>query len=557
MSELLPILNDFYTNEKSKANQVYLRQPQGKEWKTYTWAEVGNQARKLVTALYDLGLKKGDHVALSSKNCSHWIMADLALMIGGFVSVPLYPNLNKDQLKVVLEKSDSKLLIAGKLEEWDEMSKGIPDGMPIIKTPHYKGNAKVTQGHDWDELLKDKAPYEGNPLPDIDALWTILFTSGTTGTPKGVMLSHRCLSTLIDNEMKSRDMGLFEINNARYFSFLPLNHIAERVLVEIASIVSGGTVSFADSLDTFVDNLNETKPTLFFAVPRIWTKFQQGVFKKMDPAKLDRLLKIPILSGIVKKKIKKGLGLSDTVLFLTAAAPTPVALKKWYKKLGIELREIYGMTETCGGITLMPAGANAEGSVGKAISNTQVKLDPETGEIIAKSAWNMLGYYKDEEKSDEVIKDGWMHTGDKGEMDAQGFLRIVGRTTDTFKSSKGKYILPVPIEDKLISNEYIEQICLVGLGLPQPMALINLSENGVSEDRETVKASLASHLDEVNSKLESYKKVSSYVITKDNWTIANKLITPTLKVRRGFIHDMYSPKYDGWVETKDKVIFES
>ena len=556
MADLRPIISEFYVNEKALADKVFLRQPYGSEWKTLTWTEVGQQARKLVTALREMGMQPGDHIALSSKNCYHWVIADIALMIGGYVSVPLYPNLNKDQLKVVLDISDAKLFIAGKLEEWDEMSKGIPADMPIIKTPFYPGNAKVTKGKEWDELIKDAAPFQGDPIPDLDTLWTILFTSGTTGTPKGVMLSHRNVSTLIENEKVNVDMGLYKMTDPKFFSFLPLNHIAERVLVEIAGITTGGVISFAESLDTFVQNLNETKPTLFFAVPRIWTKFQQGVFKKMDPKKLNRLLSIPIISGIIKKKIKDNLGLSNTTLFLTAAAPTPAALKRWYGKLGIPLREIYGMTETSGGITLMPLGADKEGSVGKAISNTEVKLDPDTGEILAKSAWNMLGYYKDQEKTDQVLKDGWMHTGDKGVMDSEGFLKIVGRTTDTFKSSKGKYILPVPLEDKLISNEYIEQICVVGLGMPQPMALINLSENGKSASKEDVIASLESHLGKANDKLEGYKKVSCYVITKDDWTIANKLTTPTLKVRRGFIDDKYSAQYDAWSESKEKVIFE-
>jgi long-subunit acyl-CoA synthetase (AMP-forming) len=327
-------------------------------------------------------------------------------------------------------------------------------------------------------------------------------------------------------------------------------------LIEVAAITTGGPISFAESLESFVKNLNATNPTLFFAVPRIWTKFQQGIFSKMDPGRLNTLLKIPIVSGLIKNKIKKGLGLSNTQLFLTAAAPTPVALKKWYAKLGIQLKEIYGMTETCGGITLMPKNEDKEGTVGKAISNTQVKLNPDTGEIIAKSDWNMVGYYKDEEKTLEVLKDGWMHTGDKGVMDSEGFLKIVGRTTDTFKSSKGKYILPVPIEDKLISNEYIEQICIVGLGLPQPLALINLSENGKKTNQKEVQQSLAEHLEKVNTGLESYNKVSSYVVTAEEWTIVNKLITPTLKVRRGFIHDKYAKKYDEWAESKESVIFE-
>ncbi|WP_235295765.1 AMP-binding protein [Portibacter marinus] len=556
MSELKPILHEFYKNEKAKANDVFLRQPDGGVYKEYTWAEAGQAARKFVNVLKGKGYKKGDHIALISKNCCHWIIADLALMMGEFVSVPLYANLSNDQLNVVLEKSDAKLLLVGKLDEWDHLSKGVPADMPIIKFPHYQGNATIDRGEDWDDLLANAQPMEGDPLPPIKDLWTILFTSGTTGTPKGVMLTHEHLSILIDREMEEANMGLYEMTNPRFFSFLPLNHIAERVLVEVGGITAGGSISFAESLDTFVDNLKSTNPTLFFAVPRIWTKFQQGVFAKMEPKKMDRLLKIPIISGIVKNKIKKGLGLGDTQIFLTAAAPTPVALKRWYNRLGIKLREIYGMTETCGGITMTPKNEDKEGTVGKAISITEVKLDTETGEILSKAPWNMSGYYKEEEKTREVLQDGWMHTGDKGVMDSNGWLRIVGRTSDTFKSAKGKYILPVPIEDKLISNENIEQICLVGLGLPQPLALINLSESGKTASKESVEESLTNHLEEVNKNLGAYEKVSSYVITKDDWTIDNKLITPTLKVRRGFIHDQYNEKYDDWAESKEKVIWE-
>lgn len=556
MSTLKPILNEFYKNEKSKANEVFLRQPDGGVYTEYTFSQVGQMARKFVNVLTSKGYKKGDHIALSSKNCAHWIITDLALMMGGFVSVPLYANLSSEQLRVVLGKSDAKLFIAGKLDEWDQMSKGVPADMPVIKFPHYKGNAKVDRGEDWNDLLAKADPMEGDPLPELGDLWTILFTSGTTGTPKGVMLSHENVSIIISEEKAGSNMGLFLMKNPKFFSFLPLNHIAERVLIEVGAITTGGSISFAESLDTFVDNLKNTQPSLFFAVPRIWTKFQQGVMAKMPEKRMDLLLKIPIISGVIKNKVLSGLGLQNTEIFLTAAAPTPVALKRWYAKLGVQLKEIYGMTETCGGITMMPRNEDKEGTVGKPVFSTEIKLDEETGEIISKAPWNMLGYYKEEAKTNEVLKDGWMHTGDKGVMDSEGFLKIIGRTTDTFKSAKGKYILPVPIEDKLISNPNIEQICLVGLGLPQPLALINLSEAGKKSSRKDVSESLESYLNEVNAELESYEKVSSYVVTKDDWTIANKLITPTLKVRRGFIHDMYKDKYDDWAESPEKVIWE-
>lgn len=556
MANLSSIISEFYIREKTIPNVVYLKQPYGDTWKTITWGEVGQEARKLVTALRGLGYQKGDHIALISKNCYHWIITDIALMMGGYVSIPLYASLNSEELNTVLEISDAKMLIVGKLDEWSEMSKGVPADMPIIKFPHYDGNAVIDRGQEWDSILEGVAPMEGEPLPDMNDLWTILFTSGTTGTPKGVMLNHDIPARLLDNERKTSDIGIFDFVSPKYFSFLPLNHIAERIVVEVASIYTSGVISFAESLESFAKNLKATKPTVFFAVPRIWVKFQQAVFQKMPPEKLDKFLKIPLLSWYVKNKIKKAMGLNEAKLVLTAAAPTPDALKAWYLKLGLHLREIYGMTETCGGITYIPKDSRNLNSVGIKISNSELKVNPETGEVMAKSAWNMLGYYKEEEKTNEILRDGWIHTGDKGELDENGYLKIVGRVTDTFKSSKGKYIMPVPIEDKLIGHEYIEQICVVGLGQPQPMALVNLSDIGNEASKEEVTKELEQHLAEVNGKLDSYKKVSAIIIAKDQWTVASKLITPTLKVRRGFIHNQYAGMYEQWSDAKSKVIWE-
>jgi len=179
-----------YNLEKTTPNNVFLRQPQGDTWKTYTFKEVVDQARRLVTAMRGMGLEKGDHIALISKNCAHWIITDIALMIGGYVSVPLYASLAGEQLSVVLEKSDSKAIFVGKLDEWEKKSKGLPNGMPVMRFPDYPGNAKVTQGVSWEEMQKSE-PMQGEPEPDLDSLWTILFTSGTTGTPKGVMHTYK------------------------------------------------------------------------------------------------------------------------------------------------------------------------------------------------------------------------------------------------------------------------------------------------------------------------------------------------------------------------------
>ncbi|MEM6320052.1 MAG: AMP-binding protein [Bacteroidota bacterium] len=546
----------FYHWEKTTPNNVFLRQPSGDIWTTYTFKEVGEQARKLVNAFRSQGLKKGDHIALISKNCAHWIIADLAIMMGGYVSVPLYASLSADQMTLVLEKSDAKALIVGKLDEWAKKSKGLIDGMPVFRFPYYAGNAEVTQGMSWDDAMKNE-PMEGNPEPDIDELWTILFTSGTTGTPKGVMHPYKTAALLNNNEKVNNILKTFEPGETRLFSFLPLNHIAERTAVELSGIGSGGTISFADTLDTFAKNLAETRPTFFFAVPRIWTKFQLGVLAKMPQKKLDTLLKIPIVSGIIKKKLLKALGLDAAKVCLTGASITPESLKQWYRKLGLNLREVYGMTENAGGFTMMPEHKHKPNTVGKPLPNAEGRIDPDTGEILMKMPWMMTGYYKEPELTAETLVDGWLHTGDKGKLDDEGFLKIVGRVKDAFKTTKGKFIVPTIIEDHFSNNSLIEQICVAGLGIPQPVALVCLSEIGMKEDKAKVTENLQSEVQRVNGQLHNHERISTIIVANEPWSPENKLLTPTLKIRRGAINDAYGERLSAWHEAPDKVIWES
>ncbi len=553
---LQSILEYFYKWEETKANEVFLKQPFGKDWKTLTWKEAGEQSRKMVSALRAMGIEKGAHVGIYSKNCYHWILADVALSIGGYVSVPFYANLNSKQLTEVLDKSDAQALFVGKLDNWDEPKKGVPSDLPIIRFPHYPGNAKVTEGVAWDDLLTQHEPITGKPVPNLDDLWTILFTSGTTGTPKGVMLTHKAPALQMQTELEAGDLGLFKDKNHRFFSFLPLNHIAERMIVEGAALMSGGSISFAESLDTFVANLKDTQPTVFLAVPRIWTKFQLGILEKMPQKRLNTLFKIPIVSGMIKKRVATALGLASAKIVLTGAAPTSDDLKNWYQKIGISLREVYGMTETCGGATLMPAKNLRSGTVGKPMSTVQVKIEEGTGQILLNMPWKMLGYYKDPEKSEQVLSGGWLHTGDQGELDSQGFLKITGRVSDTFKTAKGKYVVPTPIEMDLAQNELIEQICLVGLALPQPIALVALSDLSKGLDKPAIEKSLHSSLKTVQKKCAKHEKPSTVVVMKEPWSVENAMLTPTLKVRRGEINKNYKEKFMNWHEIDQEIVWE-
>ncbi len=538
----------FYHWEKETPDAVFLRQPNGDQWIEYTWAQVGSEARRMAAYLQSKGLAKGAHIGLISKNCSHWIIADLAMMMGEYISVPFYPNLVGDQLTHVIEHSEIKLLFVGKVDDWANMKAGIPSKLPCVTLPesHVEDYAK------WTDLIAQQEPMKESIVPNEMDLATIIYTSGTTGSPKGVMYNHKQLKLVA---AAAKYVINFGDKKHRYFSYLPLCHVAERIIVELGALHCGGVVSFAESLDTFVLNLANARPTIFFAVPRIWTKFQMGVWEKMPQSKLDLLLKIPILSGLVKKKIRKGLGLNDTEYCLTASAPCPPSLHAWYKALDIQLLELYGMTENVGACTLMPPDNVRMGTVGEPYRGAELKIVPETGEIIMKASWLMQGYYKDPKMTASVVKNGFLHTGDMGEIDEAGFLKITGRVKDSFKTSKGEYIVPGPIEWSYSQNGYIEQICVLGLGLPHPVALLVISDKAMKEDRALVEKSLVETMEAVNKGLIDYERVRKIVIMKEPWTAENGVLTPKMSIKRNVLEGKYGENLQTWYTTENTVIW--
>ncbi len=550
------LLDYFYEFEKSKANEVYLRQPINGNWKTYTWAEVGNQVRRMATALKAMDLPPKTHIGILSKNCAHWIMADLAIMMSGNVSVPFYATLTAENLKEVSELSHIKVMFVGKLETWEQQQTGVSSEVKCISFPHLPGNSKITGYPTWDELIAQHEPMTTEYYPALDELFTIKYTSGTTGTPKGVMLTYGSIAQLLETERQTNMLKLFEGDEHRYFSYLPLNHIAERNIVEAASLATGGSISFVESQETFIQNLQETRPNIFLAVPRIWTKLHLGLLTKMPQSRLNLLLKIPIINNVIRKKIKTGLGLDQAKILLTGAAPMPIHLLNWYKKLDITIQEVYGMTENCAGCTLMPADGIKPGTVGKPLGNVQIRIDEETGEVQMKAPWNMIGYYDAEEKTKEVLRDGWVHTGDQGEITKDGYLKLTGRVKDTFKTTKGEYIVPAPIEWKFAKNEYIEQICIVGLGIPQPIALVNLSEIGQAADKAEVTASFNEMLETINPTMESYNRVKKIIIMSELWSVENNILTPTLKIKRNVLDRLYRDQFHDWFAEADAVLWK-
>jgi len=536
MNYLSP-LEMLYKWEQEKTNEIYLSQPIDGVWHNWTWVETGQEVRKMAAYLKSLDLPVNSKIGLLSKNCAHWIMTDFAIMMAGHTSVPLYPNLNADTLEKILLHSETKLLFVGKLDNFEAMQPGIPSDMPCITYPFYSEDYPK-----WDDLTKDITPLSDNVIRGEKELATIIYTSGTTGEPKGVMHKFYNFSFSTTNAVNA-----LNLHDETFFSYLPLCHIAERLLVMMGSLYAGGKVSFAESLDTFAANLSEASPSVFLGVPRIWTKFQQGILKKLPQKKLNVLLSIPLVSSLIKKKIQKGLGLSKANNIFTGAAPTPVSIIKWFDKLGIKIQEAYAMTEnTCYSHVSFKSKIKI-GSVGQALPLCEVKLS-EQKEILIKHDALMDGYYKDENETNKTIIEGWLHTGDEGVIDEKGFLTITGRVKDIFKTSKGKYVAPSPIEMKLSANKNIEQVCVVGTELPQPIAIIVLSERGKAKADTDLIASLERTLEVVNPKLDSHEKIHNIIVVKEDWTVENKLLTPTMKIKRNAIEKLYKSNYNNWYE---------
>ncbi len=545
--QVISPLEKLYHFEQSKSKEIFLRQAYQGGWIDYSWQDVCTQVRKMASYLQSLNLPPQSKIAIISKNCVHWIMSDLAIMMSGHISVPLYPTIPADLIRYVLEHSEAKVAFVGKLDAWEKQKSGVPDGVHCISYPLW-----TEPGYNfWDDIMAKTKPLQGNHIPPPKDIITIIYTSGTTGLPKGVVHNYHAFSYAATHALGIlKDLS----DNERFFSYLPLSHIAERMLVEMGGLYTGATISFAETLETFPTNLKDTQPTVFLAVPRIWTKFQLGILSKMPEKRLHLLLKIPFVNQLIKNKIKEGLGLGKSKYVLTGAAPMPVAAMKWFEMLDIRICEAYAMTENCAYSHLTRLENRRPGYVGQLLPNVQIRLSEE-GEILTKSDCNMLGYFKEEEKTKESFtEDGFLRTGDQGEIDKDGFLKITGRVKDIFKTDKGKYVAPAPIELELSKNTHIEQVCVIGANLPQTMALIVLSADAKNIDKEEVKQGLIDTMKDVNSRLDKHEKMKKMVIMNEEWTVDNNLLTPTLKVKRNVLEKKFEENYQKWYSAQGEII---
>ncbi len=546
-----------YHWEKARANEILFTQPMGsgvvKDW---TWAQAMDETRRMATYLKAQNYGDGACIAIMSKNTAWWIMADLAVWMAGYVSVPIYPNLVAETVRQIMAHSETKLCIVGKLDDWKSMQPGIAEGMPCITTPLCDAEPGLKGYTAWNDIIKSTQPMKDSPTFAGDSIATIIYTSGTTGMPKGAVhgfesFAHTAIG-LIDNIQTS--------TNDRMLSYLPLAHVAERCLVEGQCLYNGMHIFFAESLDTFLVDLQRARPTIFFSVPRLWVKFQQGVFKKMPPKKLDRLMSIPILGGIVKKKILKQLGMDSMRVAGTGAAPLPPEVMVWYRKLGLELLEGYGMTEQFATATGSIPGKSRIGYVGNPTSCCEVRLS-DSGEVQTRGPAHMQCYYKEPEKTAETMtEDGWLKTGDLGSIDEQGRLKIVGRAKEQFKTSKGKYVSPAPIETKLGAFTKIEACLVSGVAFPQPFALAMLpagqwDELKNADARKEFTQELDDHLKVVNETLDPHERLDFVVVVPEQWTVESGFVTPTLKIKRNVVEKHYGDYFEQWAKARKSVVW--
>ncbi|WP_414931930.1 AMP-binding protein [Vibrio europaeus] len=526
---------------EERPNEVYLKQTINRKFVEYTYAEVADQALKLVSALNDLGVQPRDKVALVSKNCAEWFICDLAMMLGDFVSVPIFPTAGADTIEYCLTHSESKVLIGGKLDD-PAATQQVIDSKPEIITISLPYDTAPNCKYQFKELIASAQPSETRPEHHDDKLMSLVYTSGTSGLPKGAVLTYGAFSWSVQQLINH--IGIQE--NDRLFSYLPLAHITERVYIFGSSIMGGVQTAFPESLDTFIEDVKMQRPTLFISVPRLWTLFQQRIQDKLPQKKLNILLKIPFVNSLIKKKLAEGLGLDQARVLGCGSAPVSPALLDWYHSVGLHITEAWGMTESFAYSTLnYPFRADKIGSVGNAGPGIELKI-AEDEEILVRGKGLFSGYYKNDIATQESFNaEGWLHTGDIGFIDSEGYLTIQGRKKDTFKTAKGKFVAPVPIEKKLFEYSRVEMMCLIGLGLPAPILLV-VPHDFPNFDKERYEKTTKKVIARMNADLESHEQIKGVLMIKDPWSIENGILTPTLKIKRHVLEQKYHDIGHNW-----------
>jgi long-chain acyl-CoA synthetase len=543
-------LERVYHWEKTRPQEVFLTQPVRGVARDWTWAQTLDESRRMANHLIAQNWPAGSHIVIYSKNSAWWIMAELAIWMSGHVTVPIYPSLTPQSARQLFEHCDAIACFVGPLDSNDLTHQPLPENLYTICLP----NASASASASWEEIIRTTAPLTSDMQRKPEEIATIIYTSGTTGAPKGAMHRFAAFPFLATAVAQVTGEG-----RQRSLSYLPLAHIAERSLTETTGIYYSWNVFFNESTATFLTDLKRARATVFFSVPRLYSKFQQKVFEKIPHQTLDRLLAIPGFKTALGKYIRHGLGLDHAAFAASGSAPLPRDLLQWFLALGLPLTEGYGTTET--GITHTALhGESRPGYTGKGAPGVETRIS-EIGEVLLRSPMNMVAYYKNPEDTRQAFTDdGFIRTGDLGEQTADGWLKITGRIKEQFKTSKGKYVAPSKIEALLSTNAAVENCLVLGTNLAAPCAVVVLTQQAVEmaatdAGKSALQKSFEDLLIAVNKQVEAHEYLALITLVSDHWTIESGFITPTLKLRRIPLEAYYGELLPAWLAEGERVIW--
>jgi long-chain acyl-CoA synthetase len=560
----------------------------GEEWKPTSWKQYADRVRRVAKALIALGFESGDTTSILGFNTEDWVVFDVGTMLAGGACAGIYTTCSPSEVQYIVDHSEAKVVLVRNKMQWDKIDAERANLPKLEKVVMMRGGEAVDDELllSWDDFLK-----LGDDVPDekiqerldglkADQVATFIYTSGTTGPPKAVMLSHNNLTWTADCAVN--DLANLTPDDIS-LSYLPLSHIAEQMFTIHAPITVGSAVYFAESIEKLPDNLKEVQPTVLFGVPRIWEKFHAKVsatlgeatgFKKMvadwafnvgkqvSQAKCEGKpvggllgLQYSIANSMVYSKAKPKMGLGRARICVTGAAPISREILEFFSGLDLIIQEVYGQSEDCGPTSFNVMGKTRFGTVGPKIPGTEVKI-AEDGEILVKGPHVFLGYYKDEDATNETLVDGWLHTGDLGEFDEDGFLKITGRKKEIIITAGGKNIAPKNIEAALKDCDIVSQAVVIGDARKFLSALITLSpeddavkafasEHGIALDAmhesDKVIEYVQKHIDEsVNPQFARVEHIRKFTVLPRDFTIDDNELTPTMKIKRKYVNENWA-----------------
>jgi len=599
MSGHSSLLHALFDNAHSRGQDPALRYKSDDVWHDISWDGYRQRVLHAAAGLHSLGLAAGDTVAILSTNRVEWLVGDLATLALGCISVPIYPNSIASQIEFILEHSEAKAIFVedsgqahkvlsvratlSALKHIIVLEGGMPEGDGLLS---WEGLV-ATDKPSGDEELNQVESLAMSLAPDTPA--TIVYTSGTTGPPKGALLSHGNMMAMAASLAGAMEVGEHDSS----LSFLPLSHIAERLQGQIMAIASAYTVNLGQGLDHVAANLVEVEPTILVCVPRLWEKYYSSIRSTVENAPelrqklfgwavsagsdafdarlagrsltLSERIRLDVADRLVLGPLRKKLGMNRGRAFLSGAAPLSATVGRFFASLGIVIQEVYGQTECVGVCTFNPPDQPRFGTVGVPLEGVEVKI-ADDGEILVRGDSVFLGYFKQPEATAETVVGGWLHTGDVGEQDEDGYVRITDRKKDIIVTAGGKNVSPQNIENRLKTYPGVSQVVVVGDKRKFLSCLITLDRDGMTDlwerdgkklpegaalsgDR-AVRSLLQGYVEEVNKGLASYESLKKFEVLPEDFTVDSGELTPSLKVKRRVIQKRYEGLIDGFYSEK-------